>query len=186
MAGLDTQLAPGLLVAVPGLPDPNFARTVVLLVEHNDDGAMGLVINRPLTIPLGKLLAEVGVSEAERFGAPVLYGGPVSPSRGWVLHGADWAMDGSLVVAPGVALSSSVAVLRAIGEGQGPEQYGVCLGYAGWAAGQLEREIAIGSWVPVPATARLVLEVPLEQRWEEALRSNGMEPAMVSSRNADA
>jgi len=186
MSGLETELAPGFLVAVPGLPDPNFARTVVLLMEHSDEGAMGLVINRPLNLPLGRLLSEAGVEESGPFSQPVLYGGPVSPSRGWVLHEGSWAMDGTLVVAPGVALSSSVAVLRAIAEGKGPKQFSVCLGYAGWSAGQLEGEIAIGSWVPVPATARLVLEVPLEERWEEALRSNGLEPSMVMSRNAEA
>ncbi|MBM4320623.1 MAG: YqgE/AlgH family protein, partial [Deltaproteobacteria bacterium] len=102
MSVLQTQLAPGLLVAAPGLPDPNFTRTVVFLMEHTEGGAMGLVINRSLKLPLGKLLQEVGLGETARFTAPVLYGGPVSPARGWVVHDADWTMDGSLVVAEGV------------------------------------------------------------------------------------
>jgi len=186
MAGLQTALAPGFLVAAPSLPDPNFVRTLIFLMEHTEGGAMGLVVHRSLKLPLGRLLQEVGLENTAGFTEPVLYGGPVSPSRGWVVHESGWTIEGSLVVAEGIALSSTREVLEAIAEGGGPLRYHVCLGYSRWGPFQLEQEIAIGSWVPVPFSAELIFDTPLALRWERALRDNGIDPAMVVSRRVEA
>ncbi len=179
MAAMDTTLAPGFLVAVPGLPDRNFARSVVFLMEHTEGGAMGLIINRALNVSVGRLINEIGAGRVEGLDEPVLFGGPVSPMRGWVIHEAGWAVHGSLTVAPGVAISSSHFALEAIAKGEGPGKYHVCLGYSGWGAGQLEQEIAIGSWIPLPFSAELAFDVPIEERWEKVLRDNGLDPAFV-------
>lgn len=186
MSVLQTQLAPGMLVATPGLLDPNFSRTVIFLMEHTEGGAMGLVVNRSLKLNLGRLLQEVGLKDASGLTDPVLYGGPVSPARGWVVHDAEWTVDGSLIVAEGVALSSSREVLEAIAQGRGPARFNVCLGYAGWGPFQLEQEIASGSWIPVPFRPELIFDIPLMERWERSLRDNDIDPVMVATRRAEA
>ena len=186
MSVLESQLAPGLLIAAPWLPDPNFSHTAVFLMEHSEGGAMGLVVNRPLDMPLSHLLAEMSLQGTEQFSQPVLCGGPVAPSRGWVLHEADISRAGSLVVAPGVALNSTREVLEAIAKGDGPGRFHTFLGYSGWGPKQLEREISMGSWIPVPVSLELLFDVPLEERWELALRTNGIDPAMVMSGRLDA
>ncbi len=186
MSHLETQLAPGFLVAAPALPDPNFAHSVVFLMEHSSSGAMGLVINRPLQLPLGRLLAEIGLERGKGMLQSVLFGGPVAPARGLVLHDADWGLDGTVIVAQGLALSSSREVLEAIVRGRGPRRFQVCLGYSGWGPMQLEGEIAGGSWIPLPVDPELVFGLPAAECWEAALRRNGIDPAMVSSRQAEA
>jgi putative transcriptional regulator len=177
-------LAPGFLVASPTLADPNFNGSLVLMADHHPEGAFGLVVNRagPLSVAdvLGGL--DEGLrSEAEargRAGGLVLVGGPVQPERLWILHrpGPSTPGEGTLAVADGVALGTSRELLEALVHADDPRPFALLLGYAGWAPLQLEREVAGGAWVPMPLHSDLLFEVPLEQRWETAVRRLGLDP----------
>jgi putative transcriptional regulator len=178
-------LAPGFLVASPGLRDPNFATTLVLMAEHQDGGALGFVLNRTLPISVGDVLGGIDLGllayaqAAGRAAAPVLGGGPVQPERLWILHrpGRELPDEGALRVGPGVALGGSRELLDALMNADDPGPFHLLLGYAGWAPLQLEQEISAGAWVPMPLHEDLVLEVPLEKRWETAVRRLGLDPA---------
>lgn len=173
-----------LLIAMPALDDPNFARTVAYVCQHDADGAMAVVINRPATYRLGEILNELKL-ETSRPGlgdAPVLMGGPVSVERGFVLHTADartW--DASIQPAADLLLTTSRDVLAAIAADQGPARFLFALGYAGWGAGQLERELRDNAWLTAPAERSLLFDVPPEQRWHAATASIGIDPAQLSS-----
>ncbi|MFB3816534.1 MAG: YqgE/AlgH family protein [Candidatus Methylomirabilales bacterium] len=167
--------APGLsgrfLVATDELRDPRFARTVVYLVHHGPGGAMGIVVNRPIDdVPLAKLLESAEMDATGVSGTvPVHYGGPVDRGRGFVLHSADYQQAGTHLLARGIALTTDAQILRAIGTGKGPAKFLMALGYAGWAPGQLEGEIAAGAWVDVPADPALLFDEPAERKWERAM-----------------
>lgn len=180
---MDTDLAPGLLVAAPGLTCPFFNHTVVLLVEHGEDGALGFVINRPTETPVTSLLDG---TEDEDFAASlegeVWVGGPVAPDTGWVLFdptsGGDEEVE-SVELCPRVAVSASRAFLDKLAGGEGPTRYALLLGYAGWGPGQLDDEIRDGSWIPIDLDASLVFDVPSEDRWLRGLATLGIDPARV-------
>lgn len=169
-------LAGQLLVATPRIGDPRFARTVILIVTHSDEGAMGLVVNRAYGEgSLTALLAGFGVKDAERSERVRLhYGGPVEPGRGFVLHSTDYAGPSTQTVDGGVALSTGKDVLEAVAAGRGPRQAVFIIGYAGWGAGQLEGEIAHGDWLTAPADARLVFTADPDQVWQRAYRGAGV------------
>jgi len=178
-------LAPGFLVAAPALADPNFAGSLVLMAEHHGEGALGFVVNRPGPVTVAEVLASVDddlrrAGEARvGFDAPVLVGGPVQPERLWVLFRpgevpADAA--GSVQVCEGLALGGSRELLEALVHTKGSGPYQLLLGYAGWAPMQVESEVSSGAWIPMPLQADLVFEVPLEQRWEVAVRRLGLDP----------
>jgi putative transcriptional regulator len=180
-----------LLVAMPGMPDPRFERTVVYLCAHSSDGAMGLVINRPADeIAFIDLLRQLDIVR-EKGPAPlpkkacevhVLRGGPVETSRGFVLHSAFPDQDfGSVHVDSGVGLSANVDILRAIAKGEGPDHALFALGYAGWGAGQLEAEIQDNGWILCPATSDLLFDEDFETKYERALESIGIDLAMLST-----
>ena len=160
-----------LLVADTSMPDPRFARSVIYLVRHNEEGAFGLIINKPLTkLPLAKLLAQLDI-EATAIGVEldIFFGGPVQDELGFVLHSRDFtAAAGTLIVDEGYAVSGVRQVLRAISEKKGPEKKLFTLGYAGWAPGQLEAELERGDWNVVDADEALVFDLPVPDKWQAA------------------
>lgn len=164
-------LAGQLLVAVPEMDDPNFFQTVVYMITHNEDGAMGLVINRPLAKgPIAELLKGFGAGSEDVNGEIILHsGGPVEPGKAFVLHSDDYKGKGTTVVSGGVALTTDVEIVRAIGQGKGPARSIFVLGYAGWAPGQLEAEIKAGAWFSIPAQEKLIFEDDPATKWERAV-----------------
>ena len=171
-----------LLVAMPGMLDPNFSTTVTLICEHNDDGALGIVINRPTTLRLGGLFEQLAVpyADPETAATPVLAGGPVGTERGFVLHGPGRTYENTLVVSDDISLTLSRDVIDAIAKGDGPEQTLVAVGYAGWEAGQLEQEMLANSWLSVPATPEIVFDTPFADRWDSAARTLGIDIASMT------
>jgi putative transcriptional regulator len=171
-----------LLVAMPSLADPNFFQTVTLICEHTEDGALGIVINRPTEVKLAELFEHLGLEVAEpRAGeAVVFHGGPVQVERGFVLHEPLGEWEGTLAVTENLGLTTSSDILAAVARGEGPEHVLVALGYAGWGAGQLESEIAENAWLHAPANADIVFEVPPEERWQAAARLIGIDLALLS------
>lgn len=172
-----TDLAPGLLLAMPQLHDPNFARAVVLMIEHGAQGSFGLVINQPSPITATELLDSLEMSWRGDPSAVVWSGGPVSPSTGWVLH-EPWPsrVRGGLVeVSDEISLSTSPDQLRAIALAP-PGRIRLLLGYSGWGPGQLAEEMAAGAWLHAEASPDLVFETPADQIWERAVRSLGVNP----------
>jgi len=170
------------LIAMPALADPNFVRTVTYLCVHNREGAMGIVINRPLDISLGDVLGHMDI-EAESGGldqTPVVQGGPVQPERGFVLHEPGGTWDTVLHVEGGVSVATSRDILAAIAVGTGPEHALVALGYAGWGAGQLEREVSENAWLSGPADKSIIFDVPYQDRWESAARLLGVDIERIS------
>lgn len=159
------------LVATSELQDPRFIRTVVYIVHHGADGAMGVVVNRPLqTVPLASLLKDLGLdSQGVKGDIRVYYGGPVEPTHGFVLHTTDYSPEGSQVVRDSIAVTGQPEILHAIGTGTGPRKSLFALGYAGWAPGQLEAEIKAGAWVVAPADERMLFDEHASTKWERAM-----------------
>lgn len=184
-AASPTGLAPGFLVAAPALADPNFAGSLVLMAEHHTEGALGFVVNRAGPITVADVLDGLdgglrSAAEARgRAAAPVLVGGPVQPERLWILFrpGPQAPEEGAVTVGAGVALGGSRELLEALIRAEAPGPFTLLLGYAGWAPLQLEREVASGAWVPLGMHQDLVFEVPLEHRWESAVRRLGLDPS---------
>lgn len=181
----DGSLTNQLLIAMPGMVDPNFSTTVTLICEHNDDGALGIVINRPTTLKLGGLFEQLAVENPDPDVAddPVLQGGPVGIERGFVLHGPEQSYESTLEVSDEIRLTLSRDIIDAMAAGDGPEHALVALGYAGWDAGQLEEEMLANSWLNVPATPEIVFDMPFADRWNSAARILGID---IASLPADA
>jgi len=177
-----TTLNTHLLIAVPSLHDPHFARTVALICQHGEDGTMGLIINRRLDLHLGELFAQMGIlgGDAELLGMPVLSGGPIHPERGFVLHDGPQTWDATLMIGENLYLTTSRDVLEALAEGSGPEHAQVVLGCAGWGAGQLEQELAEHSWLMVPFDAGVLFDLPLDARWQAAAGGIGVDLMRMS------
>lgn len=170
------------LIAMPSLEDPNFAQAVTYICEHNDQGAMGIIINHPLDISFGEVLTQLKfeiLSEAEAQ-KPVFSGGPVLPERGFILHRPHGKWDSSLSVSEDIAVTSSRDILDAMAKGEGPEDSLFALGYAGWSAGQLEAEMSVNSWLSTPANSEIIFRLPPEKRWQAATRLIGIDPSMLS------
>ncbi len=172
--------APGLLIAMPNLLDPNFFRAVVLMCAHSDEGAFGLVINRPTEVTASKVCAESDIPWTGDDESVVFGGGPVEPQRGWLLHSADAMYPGSQLVAGGVALSASQESLEAYGANPAG-RFRLVLGYAGWGPGQLESELSQGAWLTAPAIPDLVFHDNVARTWHLALRSVGVDPTHLVS-----
>ena len=170
-------LAEHFLIAMPAMDDPNFFRSVTLVCQHDQDGAMGLVINHPADYLFGELLAQMKIetSDERLAGRPVLAGGPVQPDRGFVLHDDPRPWDSSLRLGNGLAVTTSRDILEAIARGDGPARWLLALGYAGWTAGQLEAELAANSWLTVPADASVIFDSPVEARWRAAAGRLGVD-----------
>jgi putative transcriptional regulator len=179
-----------LLVAMPGMPDERFARTVIYLCAHSEEGAMGIVVNKPapdlnfpdLLVQLDIIPAAEVIRLPRRAGnVRVLRGGPVETGRGFVLHTPDFFIDNStLPIDESICLTATVDILRAIAKGEGPTNALLALGYAGWSAGQLETEIQSNGWLNCPADPDLIFDVSLETKYDQALRRLGIDPAMLS------
>lgn len=175
------QLANQLLIALPALADPNFARAVALICQHDGDGAMGVLLNRPSEYTLGDVLAQMQIETDDESlrGQIVLAGGPVHPERGFVLHDSgDW--DSTLAIADNLRLTTSRDILEAMARGEGPARVVVALGCAGWGAGQLEHELGENSWLTAPADAELLFDMPLEQRWQAAAGRIGVDMSRMA------
>ena len=171
------------LIAMPGLQDPNFSRTVTYICEHSEQGTMGIVVNRPLQLLLGEMLAQLDIeaTRPETMDIPVYLGGPVQTDRGFVLHSGERAWDSTLRITPGVSVTTSKDVLEAIAQGRGPEHSLVALGYAGWSGGQLEDEISANAWLSGPANDDILFRLPSEQRWQAAARLLGIDLNLLSA-----
>ena len=178
----ESALTNQLLIAMPGMADPNFSTTVTLICEHNDDGALGIIINRPLGLKLSGLFEQLSVDDAdpETASNPVMSGGPVGTERGFVLHGKDHSFENTLAVSDDIQLTLSRDVIDAMAVGDGPEKSLVAIGYAGWEPGQLEEEMLANSWLNVTATPELVFDTPFEERWDSAARLLGVDIASLS------
>lgn len=165
-----TPLTNHLLIAMPSLRDPNFARGVAFLCQHGEDGAMGLMINRMSEYRLGDVLAQMNMHSEipDVIDAPVLIGGPVQPERGFVLHSGGGEWESSFRISDSVSVTTSRDILVAIAAGGGPRHAVVALGYSGWSPGQLEQELCDNHWLTAPAAERVLFETPLEERWEAA------------------
>ncbi|MBX5460682.1 MAG: YqgE/AlgH family protein [Steroidobacteraceae bacterium] len=177
-----TSLTNHLLIAMPTLADPNFAQTVTVVCEHTDKGALGIVVNKPLPMRLSDVLIQLNIEpRSPEIGAqPVLRGGPVNTDRGFVLHRPGGKWDHSHRVSDTVQVTTSRDVLAAMARGEGPEDAFIALGYAGWEAGQLEREIKDNSWLSMPIDAGMVFDLPYEDRWHAAWRLLGIDMTMMS------
>ena len=181
--GFEGSMANQLLIAMPGMADPNFSTTVTLICEHNDEGALGIVINRPLELKLAGLFEQLDVENPDPEAAelPVLMGGPVGPERGFVLHEPVDRYENTLAVSEDIHLTLSRDVIDAVAASNGPQQILVALGYAGWDAGQLETEMLANSWLTVPATTEIVFDMPFEQRWMSAANTLGIDISQIST-----
>ena len=183
-----SHLANQLLIAMPGMLDDQFAGTVVYVCEHNPQGAMGLVVNRPTNLELKDLFDRIElkleITPLEK--QPVYLGGPVQTERGFVLHpqADDIRYSSSLTVPGGLAMTTSKDVLEAVSTGHGPEQFLMTLGYAGWSAGQLEDEISKNGWLNVSTNLddikKIIFETPYEQRYEKVMNIIGIDPSHLS------
>jgi putative transcriptional regulator len=171
------------LIAMPGMDDPNFAQTVTMVCEHSPRGALGIVINKPLSMNLGEVFDQLGLDASQSRVAqqPVLHGGPVQTDRGFVLHSPGPQWESTLPVSERIHLTTSRDILDALAGGRGPENAIVALGYAGWDAGQLEEEMVRNAWLTVPVDERLLFEVPIEDRWQAAGRLLGVNLLTLSS-----
>ncbi len=186
-----TQLSHHFLIAMPGLEDPTFAKSVVYLCEHSERGAMGLIINKPSELSLKHLFekVELPLHREDLLQSNVLMGGPVQGERGFVLHepvlteasGQDPLYASTLSVPGGLAMTTSKDVLEAMANGSGPHRVVVTLGYASWGEGQLESEIGENSWLTVEADPAVIFDTPIEQRYDKALGLLGLQSWMLSS-----
>lgn len=186
-----TNLTNHFLIAMPGLQDELFGRSVVYLCEHSARGALGLVINKPCEISLKGLFDKVDLplSRTDLADAPVFYGGPVQTERGFVLHEATFTdadkpaepvYASTMTIPGGLEMTTSRDVLEAISTGAGPRKVLVSLGYSAWGEGQLESELGENSWLTVPADTRLIFDTPVDQRYAQALQLLGLEAWMLS------
>jgi putative transcriptional regulator len=170
------------LIAMPAMVDPHFAKSLTFVCEHNDQGALGIVINRPTEMNLHGLLEQVSIApETEAFKTvAVHFGGPVQVDRGFVLHTPLGTWQSTLAVGPEIGLTTSKDILEAVAKGAGPRQILVTLGYAGWAPGQLEHELAQNAWLTVQAQPEVIFDLPAEERLAAAMSLLGVDYAKLS------
>jgi putative transcriptional regulator len=184
MDAYEMDLTGKLLIAMPGMGDPRFEHAVLLICAHNPEGAMGVVLNKPAPdLDLRDLFAQLGIHHGATLPAmPVQLGGPVELSRGFVLHSNDWEGEGgSLAVTEALSLTSTRDILEAIGQGLGPDDALLALGYAGWGPGQLEGEILQNVWLTADLDDRIIFREPNPRKWEEALHGLGIDPMTLSA-----
>ncbi len=171
------------LIAMPGMSDPRFAQSVVLLCEHSSNGAMGLIVNKPAReVRTGDLLDQLGISHTPEASAiRVHLGGPVEHARGFVLHSTDWDRDeGTLRISDEMAMTGTLDILEAIAKGEGPRRALLALGYAGWGPGQLEEEVRANGWLSCDGSADIVFHPESDRIWTLALRTLGVDARALS------
>lgn len=176
-------LTDNFLIAMPAMADPYFAQSLVYVCEHNENGALGIIVNRPIDMNLASLFEkiELPLEHQELSDLPVYFGGPVQLDRGFVLHRPVGQWQSTLTVNGDVGLTSSRDILVAVGEAGKPDEFIVTLGYAGWGAGQLENEIQENGWLHCAADTELIFGTEVETKYDRALRKIGINPAMLSS-----
>lgn len=183
----NTNFSGHLLIAMPNLTDPFFSKSVTLICAHNADGAMGVIINKPIDMQYGELFEKIDLQleNTQLTEHPVLFGGPVQPERGFVLHEKHGEWDSSIAVTDEITLTTSKDILAAVANGTGPEHILLSLGYAGWVAGQLEQEIAANSWLSVkPENSdtlhKILFGTPHHEQFNAAMSLLGFDPSMLS------
>lgn len=178
-------LANHFLIAMPSMEDPIFGGTVVYVCEHNDKGVLGVVINKPTDMTMDVLFERIDLELSEGLkssvsSAPIMFGGPVQDDRGFVLHSPSGRYSSSLTVTDEVSFTTSIDVLEAVANGGGPQRMLVSIGYAGWSPGQLEEEIARNGWLTVGADAHVLFDLPIEERYNAAIKLLGIDPLMLA------
>ncbi len=178
-----TYLTNHFLIAMPNLMDPNFFHSVTYICMHNEDGAMGIIINRPMNVDLGDILEHMEIESTNLVAnrLPIFAGGPVQRERGFVIHQPNEQWDAMLTIEDNIAVTTSRDILSALATGKGPEQVLVALGYAGWAPGQLEQEMVENAWLSIPADFDIIFDTPPEKRWETAAKRLGVDLTLLSS-----
>ena len=178
-----TYLTDQFLIAMPALADPNFFQTVVYIGEHNANGALGLVINRPLNLSLGQLLEHLQIATHRRdlAAVPVYSGGPVQPEQGFVVHSPIGHWGATLRVTDQIGITTSRDILQAVADGQGPHYLLVALGYAGWGSGQLERELVDNAWLSSSADFDILFHTPSDRRWLASAALLGIDLNLLST-----
>jgi putative transcriptional regulator len=179
-------LANHFLIAMPSMNDPIFGGTVVYICEHNEKGVLGVVINKPTDMTMDVLFDRIDLKVADGLRSsvvnePIMFGGPVQDDRGFVLHSPGGRYSSSLSVTDDVAFTTSIDVLEAVANGSGPRRMLVSIGYAGWSPGQLEEEISRNGWLTVGADARVLFDLPIEERYNAAIKLLGIDPLMLAS-----
>lgn len=180
--GDESSLVGQLLVAMPGMPDPRFAKSVIYICAHNEEGAMGLVVNQPMDgIDFSGLLDQLDIESATPDqDIRVLFGGPVEQGRGFVLHTPDYERGSTMMVDEHVSLTATIDILRSIATGAGPSQKLLALGYAGWGPGQLDGEMLENGWLTVEADPDILFDTDLDAKWARALAKLGVAPEQLS------
>jgi len=176
------------LIAMPGMADENFARSVVYICAHSSEGAMGFIINRAQRLSFTDVLLHLDMVKDDEnirlpdsaLRVPIQSGGPVETGRGFVLHSDDYTSQSSIPVSDEISLTATLDIIRAISGGHGPRKATMLLGYAGWGPGQLEREISANGWLTCPADERLIFDTALDAKYDQALALLGINPAMLS------
>ncbi|SET12324.1 putative transcriptional regulator [Nitrosospira multiformis] len=170
------------LIAMPAMTDPFFAKTLTYICEHSDQGALGLVVNRPIDLTLKDLLDQLDISSDNQLTGrfPIMFGGPIQLDRGFVLHQPVGEWQSTMAVNDDVGLTTSLDILRAIANGESPRQLLVALGYSGWAPGQIEHELSRNAWLTVPASPAIIFELPAEERLTAAMRLLGVDFSSLS------
>ncbi|HTQ15629.1 MAG TPA: YqgE/AlgH family protein [Rhizomicrobium sp.] len=179
----DNFLEGKLLIALPGMTDPRFEKTVIFMCAHSNEGAMGLIVNKPVEgLGFQQLMTRLGLRiTANTPDFPILYGGPVETGRGFVLHSGDYeSPESTMPVSEDVSLTGTLDILRAMAESRGPEKAIFALGYAGWGPGQIENEIRLNGWVHCDADAAILFDSGLEDKWSAALRKLGIDVSSLS------
>lgn len=172
-----------LLVAMPSMTDPRFAKSVIFLVSHSQDGAMGIVVNKLMTaLTFPDMLDQLEIPYKSQPAEPVIhFGGPVEAERGFVLHTTDLVHETSMMIGDDVALTATIDMLKLIASGDGPDNSFLALGYAGWGPGQLEHEILENGWLVVKSDNELIFDEQLTDKWQKAINKLGIDPALLSS-----
>lgn len=182
MSTTQTSLKNHFLIAMPNMDDPNFTHSLTYICEHNEEGAMGIMINRPMDLTLGEVFSHLKINDYDEDydDLPVMNGGPVQVERGFVLHQSDFPWSATNEIHEGIHLATSQDILEAIAHNCGPKDHLVALGYAGWGPGQLEEEISQNTWLSVPADPAIIFSTPQEKRWQAAASLLGIDLALLS------
>ncbi|EKO3638618.1 YqgE/AlgH family protein [Vibrio metschnikovii] len=180
------------LVAMPSMQDPYFKRSVIYVCEHNEEGAMGLMINAPIDITVSGMLKQVEIEPAyphsreQSLKKPVFNGGPISEDRGFVLHRMKDHYESTMKMTDDIAVTTSKDILCVLGTEAEPNGYIVALGYSGWSPGQLEQELTDNSWLTIEADADLIFDTPVHEKWQKAIQKLGINPAQLAPQSGHA
>ena len=178
-----------LLIALPGMSDPRFEKSVIFMCAHSAEGAMGLIVNKPIEgLGFQDVVKNLDIQvKSNAPDSPVLFGGPVDTGRGFVLHSSDYKSgEGTMPVTSEISLTATLDILRAMAEGQGPEHATFTLGYAGWGPGQIEDEIRLNGWVHCDADSAIIFDTQMEGKWSAALRKLGIDLSLLSANSGRA